>query len=56
MSERRHERMPKPEEISAILASVSKEIPGLIKGILDSFFSPEAASDDVSRQVPPGFS
>ena len=45
MSERRHERMPKPEEISAILASVSKEIPGLVKGILDSFFSPEAAAD-----------
>ena len=45
MSERRHERMPKPEEISAILASVSKEIPGLVKGILNSFFSPEAAAD-----------
>ena len=45
MNERRHERMPKPEEISAILASVSKEIPGLIKGILNSFFSPEAAAD-----------
>jgi hypothetical protein len=45
MSERRHERMPKPEEISAILASVSKEIPGLVKGILDAFFSPQAAAD-----------
>jgi len=44
MSERRHE-MPKPEEISAILAAVSKEIPGLVKGILDAFFSPQAAAD-----------
>jgi hypothetical protein len=37
--------MPKPEEISAILAAVSKEIPGLVKGILDTFFSPQAAAD-----------
>ena len=44
MSERKHE-IPKPEEISAILAAVSKEIPGLVKGILDAFFSPQAASD-----------
>jgi hypothetical protein len=44
MSERRHE-MPKPEEISAILAAVSKEIPGLVKGVLDAFFSPQAAAD-----------
>jgi len=44
MSERRHE-MPKPEEISALLASVSKELPGLVKGILDTFFSPQAAAD-----------
>lgn len=36
---------PKPEEVSAILAAVSKEIPGLIKGILDAFFSPQAAAD-----------
>jgi hypothetical protein len=45
MNEHRHEQMPKPEEISAILAIVSKEIPGLVKGILNSFFSPEAAAD-----------
>jgi len=44
MSERKHE-MPKPEEISALLASVSKELPGLVKGILDTFFSPQAAAD-----------
>ena len=44
MSERKHD-MPKPEEISGILATVSKELPGLVKGILDAFFSPEAAAD-----------
>ena len=44
MSEHRRE-MPKPEEISAILASVSKELPGLVKGILDTFFSPQSAAD-----------
>jgi len=37
--------MPKPEEISAIMAAVSKEIPGLVKGVLDAFFSPQAAAD-----------
>jgi hypothetical protein len=37
--------MPKPEEISGLLAAVSKELPGLVKGILDAFFSPEAAAD-----------
>jgi hypothetical protein len=40
-----HENMPKPEEISGILAAVSKELPGLVKGIVDAFFSPEAAAD-----------
>ena len=44
MSERKHD-MPKPEEISGILAAVSKELPGLVKGILDAFFSPQAAAD-----------
>lgn len=44
MSERKPD-MPKPEEISGILAAVSKELPGLVKGILDAFFSPEAAAD-----------
>ena len=37
--------MPTPEEISGILAAMSKELPGLVKGILDSFFSPEAAAN-----------
>jgi hypothetical protein len=44
MSGRKND-IPKPEEISGILAAVSKELPGLVKGILDSFFSPEAAAD-----------
>jgi hypothetical protein len=44
MSERKHD-MPKPEEISGILAAVSKELPGLVKGILNALFSPEAAAD-----------
>ena len=44
MSEYKHD-MPKPEEISGLLAAVSKELPGLVKGILDAFFSPEAAAE-----------
>jgi hypothetical protein len=44
MNERKHD-IPTPQEISGILAAVSKELPGLVKGILDSFFSPEAAAD-----------
>jgi len=44
MSESKHD-MPKPEEISGILAAVSKELPGLVKVILDAFFSPQAAAD-----------
>jgi len=44
MNERQHD-MPDPEEIAALLAAVSKEIPGLVKGILDTFFSPEAAAN-----------
>jgi hypothetical protein len=44
MSERRHD-MPKPEEIQGILAAISKEMPGLVKGMIDAFFSPEAAAD-----------
>ena len=44
MSDRKHD-MPKPEEISGLLAAVSKELPGLVKGILDALFSPQAAAD-----------
>jgi hypothetical protein len=44
LSERKTD-MPKPEEIAGILAIVSKELPGLVKGILDAFFSPQAAAE-----------
>ena len=44
MNEKRHD-IPTPEEIAGILAAVSKELPGLVKGIVNSFFSPEAAAD-----------
>jgi hypothetical protein len=44
MSDNKYD-IPKPEEISGILAAVSKELPGLVKGILDAFFSPQAAAD-----------
>ena len=37
--------IPNPEEISEFMAAVSKELPGLVKGLLDSFFSPQAAAD-----------
>jgi hypothetical protein len=44
MSDHKHD-MPKPEEISGLLAAVSKELPGLVKGILNALFSPQAAAD-----------
>ena len=44
MNERKHD-MPKPEEIAGILAAISKEVPGLVRGILDALFSPQAAAD-----------
>jgi hypothetical protein len=34
-----------PKEIAEIMDSVSEKIPTLIKGVLDSFFSPEAAAN-----------
>ncbi len=37
--------MEDPEELKAVLGVVSEEVPGLIKGILDSVFSEEAAKD-----------
>ena len=36
---------PNPEDIASIMETVSTQLPGMIKGILDSFFSPEAASN-----------
>lgn len=40
----KHEKMD-PKEIAEIMESVSEKIPTLIKGVLDSFFSPEAAAN-----------
>jgi hypothetical protein len=40
----KHERMD-PKEIAEIMESVSAKIPTLVKGVLDSFFSPEAAAN-----------
>jgi len=36
---------PNPEDIASIMETVSTQLPGMIKGILHSFFSPEAASN-----------
>lgn len=36
---------PDAESIAAIMESISTQLPGLIKGILNSFFSPEAAAN-----------
>jgi hypothetical protein len=35
---------PNAEEIAAIFETLSNQIPGMIRGILDSLFSPEAAA------------
>ncbi len=43
-NERKHER-PDPKEIAEIMDAVSDKIPTMIKGILSSFFSPEAATN-----------
>jgi len=37
--------MEDPEELKAVLTVVSEEVPGLIKGIMGSVFSEEAARD-----------
>jgi hypothetical protein len=34
-----------PEEIAELLEMVSDKIPNLIRGVMESFFSPEAASN-----------
>ena len=36
---------PNPEDIASIMEAVSTQLPWMIKGILDSFFSPEAAAN-----------
>jgi len=43
MEENRRER-PSAKEIAEIMDSVSTRIPTLIKGVMDSFYSPEAAA------------
>ena len=44
---KRHRREPveSPEDIAFILDTVSDKVPGMIKGIIGAFFSPEAAKD-----------
>lgn len=37
--------MEDPEDLAAVLDTVSDKVPKMIKGILDSFFSPEAAAN-----------
>lgn len=49
MSEHRHQRVD-PKEIAEIMDMVSDKIPVLIKGVLDSFFSPEAA-ENIGKSV-----
>lgn len=41
----REKSFEKPEEIAKLLDVVSDRIPALIKGLMGSFFSPEAASN-----------
>jgi hypothetical protein len=39
----RKEFMENPEDLAEILDTVSDKVPKMIRGIIDSFFSPEAA-------------
>jgi hypothetical protein len=39
-----------PEEIGALLEVVSEKVPSMIKGIMESFFSPQAAAN-VAKSV-----
>ena len=41
----RHRGFEDPEDIAKMLEIVSDKIPAMIKGILESFFSPEAAAN-----------
>lgn len=42
---RREDVVESPEDIAIILDTVSEKIPAMIKGLLEAFFSPEAARD-----------
>lgn len=37
--------MEDPEDLAAVLDTVSEKVPKMIRGIMDSFFSPEAAAN-----------
>lgn len=45
MDEWRRHSPPKVEDIAEIMETISTQLPGMIRGILDSLFSPEAASN-----------
>lgn len=45
MDENRRRRHDDPEDIAAILDTVSDKVPAMIKGILNSLFSPESAAN-----------
>jgi hypothetical protein len=42
---RKKEFVENPEDLAAVLDTVSDKVPKMIKGILESFFSPEAATN-----------
>ena len=44
MSEKKKEMVEDIEDLKAVLETISTQIPNLIKGIIDSFFSPEAGA------------
>ena len=37
--------MEDPEDLAAVLDTVSEKVPKMIRGIMESFFSPEAAAN-----------
>ena len=45
MDEWKRHGPPKPEDIASIMETVSTQLPGMIRGILNSLFSPEAAAN-----------
>jgi hypothetical protein len=45
MGERRRHGPESPEEIAAIFDAISDKVPSMIRGLLDSLFSPEAAAN-----------
>ena len=45
MDEHRRRRHDDPEDIAAIFDTISDKVPAMIRGILDSLFSPESAAN-----------